>query len=44
MYELSQIIQSHQRDLRCLDYYNNLLVTGGSDKKFNLYSVQNGHY
>jgi hypothetical protein len=44
MYELSQIIPSHQRDLRSLDYYNNFLVTGGSDKRFNLYSIKQGHY
>lgn len=43
MYELSQVISNHQRDLRCLDYYRNTLITGGSDKVFNLYTYSHGH-
>lgn len=41
-YQLSINQPSHTRDLRCLDYYGGLLVTGGSDKLVKLYSVKIG--
>jgi WD40 repeat protein len=43
MYRLSRVIQAHKRDARCLDYYNGMLVTGGNDKTFNLYTYKNGN-
>lgn len=38
MYKLSRVIEAHKRDVRCLDYYEGILVTGGNDKKFNIYT------
>lgn len=43
MYRLSRVIQSHKRDVRCLDYYEGILATGGNDKTFNLYSYAKGN-
>lgn len=43
MYELSKNIIAHTRDLRTIDYYQNFIVTGGSDKKLNIYTFKNGH-
>ena len=44
MYKLSRVIQAHKRDARCIDYFDNTLVTGGSDKVFNIYSYKGGTY
>ncbi len=44
MYRLSRVIQSHKRDVRCLDYFEGLLATGGNDKTFNLYSYSKGNH
>lgn len=44
MYKLSRVIQAHKRDVRCIDYYNGILVTGGNDKVFNMYTYNNGNY
>jgi hypothetical protein len=43
MYKLSRVIQAHKRDVRCLDYYQGILATGGNDKIFNLYTYSNGN-
>lgn len=43
MYELSKNIVAHNRDVRSIDYYHNFIVTGGSDKKLNIYTFKNGH-
>lgn len=43
MYKLSRVIQAHKRDVRCLDYHDGFLVTGGNDKVFNLYAYSNGN-
>ena len=42
MYELSQNIKCHNRDLRCLDHHAGYLATGGADKVFKLLSVTDG--
>ncbi len=42
MYDLSYEQNYHSRDMRCLDYYNGVLVTGGSDKVFHMFNVING--
>ncbi len=42
MYELSKNYLSHSRDLRAVDSYHNYIVTGGSDKKVNIYLYKNG--
>jgi hypothetical protein len=42
MYELSKNYKAHTRDLRCLDQYQNFIVTGGSDKKINIFRYKNG--
>lgn len=44
MYKLSRVIQGHKRDVRCIDYFEGVLVTGGNDKVFNLYNYQSGNY
>ena len=44
MYKLSRVIQAHKRDARCIDYCNGILVTGGSDKIFNMYSYNGGNH
>ena len=44
MYKLSRVIDSHKRDARCVDYFEGLFVTGGSDKVFKLYSYNEGVY
>lgn len=43
MYKLSRVIQCHKRDVRCLDYYRGVLVTGGNDKSFNIYAYSSGN-
>lgn len=43
MYILSRVIQAHKRDVRCIDYHQGVLVTGGLDKILNLYSYHNGN-
>lgn len=43
MYKLSRVVQAHKRDARCIDYHEGLLVTGGSDKIFNLYAFKAGN-
>lgn len=43
MYRLSRVIQAHKRDARCIDYFNGILVTGGSDKTFNMFSYRSGN-
>ena len=43
MYELAKNHLCHTRDLRTLDYYQNLIVTGGSDKKINIFTYKNGN-
>lgn len=43
MYQLSRVIQCHKRDVRCLDYYRGVLVTGGNDKTFNIYAYSSGN-
>lgn len=43
MYKLSRVVQAHKRDARCMDYHEGLLVTGGSDKVFNMYSYKTGN-
>lgn len=42
MYKLSRVIQAHKRDVRCLDYHDGVLATGGNDKIFNLYAYHSG--
>ena len=42
MYELSQNIKCHNRDLRCLDHHAGYIATGGADKVFKLLSVADG--
>ena len=44
MYKLSRVIHAHKRDARCIDYIDNILVTGGSDKVFQIYSYKEGTY
>jgi WD40 repeat protein len=44
MYKLSRVIHAHKRDIRCLDYYGGLLLTGGNDKVFSLYSYHDGNH
>ena len=44
MYKLSRVIHAHKRDARCIDYFDNTLVTGGSDKVFKIYSYKAGSY
>lgn len=44
MYKLSRVIQAHKRDVRCIDYFNGILVTGGNDKIFNMYTYNQGNY
>lgn len=44
MYKLSRVIQAHKRDARSIDYFDNILVTGGSDKVFQIYSYKDGNY
>ncbi len=43
MYRLSRVIQAHKRDARCIDYFNGILVTGGSDRTFNMFSYRAGN-
>lgn len=42
MYELSQNIKCHNRDLRCLDHHAGYIATGGADKVFKLLSIADG--
>ena len=39
-YELSINKRCHDRDLRCLDYYQGILVTGSADKTLKIYSAK----
>lgn len=41
-YELGKNYLGHSRDLRTLDCYQNFIVSGGSDKKINLFRYKNG--
>jgi hypothetical protein len=43
MYILSRVIQAHKRDVRCIDYFQGILVTGGLDKILNIYSYHSGN-
>jgi WD40 repeat protein len=43
MYKLSRVIQAHKRDVRCLDYHDGVLVTGGNDKTFSLFAFTGGN-
>jgi hypothetical protein len=42
MYELGKNYVCHSRDLRSLDFSQKFLITGGSDKKINLFTYKNG--
>lgn len=44
MYKLSRVIHAHKRDIRCLDYYGGMLLTGGNDKVFSLHSYHDGNH
>lgn len=39
-YELSVNKKYHTRDIRCIDYFNGILVTGSSDKTLKMFSVK----
>lgn len=43
MYTLSRVIHGHKRDIRSIDYYEGILVTGGLDKVVNFYSYHSGN-
>ena len=42
MYNLSRVVAGHKRDVRCLDYHQGVLITGGSDKFYNIYEYNAG--
>lgn len=42
MYELGKNYLSHSRDLRTLDFSCNFIITGGSDKKINVFRYKHG--
>lgn len=44
MYCLSRVVAAHKRDTRCLDYHLGRLLTGGSDKLFNVFGWEKGEW
>ena len=44
MYKLSRVIHAHKRDARSIDYFDGILVSGGSDKTCQIYSYKAGEH